>query len=233
MENKELEKALSTIETLKAALKKSGDAVAAHFKAAAAHHDGLHKAHMSAHALHKAHGEFVKAKADAMEDGSTEKTYFGKVAEHHMAKAEHHKAVAEIHKAEAERLTKAGDGSFTGDMTAGDTTHTDGTPGSLGEAGKGMSVEDMVKQTTSGLVKKSLEMLKSDPTVQDEIRTLVLQGVKSALGQETVPTMAKLFPTSDVPESEIAKGLKLIQRPGSAPINTDEVDPKLADMVGE
>ena len=224
----ELEKAL-------AALKKGGDAMKSHMKMMAAHHDEMHKAHAEMCETHKAHAGMCKAKADAMPDDHADKAYYSKVSEHHTTKAAHHEKMAAMHKACAEKLTKAGDGDFTGDMPPAPSG--DGTPASLGDAGKATGVEDLIKQTTTGLVTESLKMLKSDNTVQDAIRQMVLEGVKKALGGTAVPDSVRLFPPT-APQGDLLKGLTLVNRPGGAPlpgeqqIDADKMDPKVADLIG-
>ena len=82
----------------------------------------------------------------------------------------------------------------------------------------------MVKSTTTGLVHSALEMLKTDPAVQDEIRKMVLSGVRSALGDKIVPDAVRgIIPARP--------GLELVPRPGGAEIPTTGIDPKLQKFI--
>ena len=195
---------LTTIE----GLAKAFAGLKGHFTKAAAHHGALAE-------CHKAHGEFVKAKHEAMDDGDPHKDFFGKVAAHHTTKAALHKAHSEHLEEIASGLSEEKEGEKTAAVEAS------GAPESTG-------VEAMIKETTAGLVKKSLEMLNSDPEVAAEIRKMVLDGVKAALGDKIVPDHVR----GVVPEHP--GGLRLVPRAGAAPVDTgiENVDPTLTKLVG-
>lgn len=207
-------------------LAKAVSGLASHFKKAAELHKAKAVAHDALAKAHKGHAEFCKAKFDGMDDGDAHKAYFGKVHEIHKAKAAHHDALSALHKAHAEHLDTLGDG-LGEDKTAAAKVAAAAAPAPViatdPNAAPG-SVEDMVKSTTTGLVQSALEMLKSDPTVQDEIRKMVLAGVTSALGDKIRPDSVRgVLPARP--------GLELVPRPGGAEIPLAGVDPKLAKFV--
>lgn len=181
-------------------------------KAAAAHHS-------AAAAHHESHAAFHKTQHEAMDDGHEMKAHVGKVHEHHVAKAAHHKAMATAHSAHADGATKLA-AAFGDDapIKKGETTTSD-TAAPNG-------IEGMVAETTKGLVSKSLEMLQTDPTVQDEIRKMVLEGVKAALGDKIVPN-----PAVAVTPTNAMDHLRLVPRAGSAaPIEKAQVAPENEEM---
>ena len=212
---------LDTIDGLAKAL--SG--LANHFKAMAGHHDAMHKAHTEM-------GAYAKAKHAAMADDDVNKAFMGKSADHHEAMAACHKAASDqcmgthvsmgaseddaAKAAAAATLAKA-QADEAARIAAGGAPITTPT-----------GVEDMIKQTTTGLVKKSLEVLNTDPDVANEIKRMVLEGVRNALNGEIVPDGAhrvfKQAPTGQRPT--------LLPRPGSADINKDDIPAELQDMVG-
>jgi len=206
-------------------LAKAFSGLASHFKKAAAHHKALSEAHAGLAEAHKAHHEFVKAKHESMDDGDAHKAYFGKCAALHKSKHEFHAGKAALHKAHAEHLDTLGDNVGEEKIAAVKATTTEPVVKAADPvAGAPGSVEDMVKSTTTGLVHSALEMLKTDPAVQDEIRKMVLSGVRSALGDKIVPDAVRgILPTPP--------GLQLIPRPGGAEIPTTGIDPKLQKFV--
>lgn len=226
-------------------LAKVGAGLAGHFTKAAAHHDGLHKAHDALHKAHAEHAAFVKGTHDAMDDGHEMKGYMAKAHEHHTAKAAHHKALSDMHKAHAEHLASlAKDFSDSGahEMPAGKTeqpvltkTEPAAPPVTPAEpvAAAPTGIDAMVKETTAGLVKKSLEMLNSDTAIQDEIRKMVLEGVRSALGNKLVPTeVHSVLP--DIPQRSRpgnTDGLQLVPRAGGPEIDTKDVPHELRQLV--
>ena len=212
-------------------LKKMHKAIAAHFHKAAAHHDAMA-------ALHKDMGEHCKAKCDSMDDGDVHKAFFGKSASHHVAKADLHKAhgdhlraaateleahAAEEDKEKAQKAAGVDPGAAA--AAAGSTSSAAVASSADPNANSQTSVDAMIRETTQGLVKTSLEMLKTDSTVQDEIRKMVIEGVRTALGDKTIPDHVRVIGPA------APQGATLIGR-DSKPINTDNIDPKLADMVG-
>ena len=196
-------------------------------KKGAAFHKALAETHKAMAAEHLAHGEFCSAKADGMEDGDPHKGYFGKAASFHKSLAANHTAIAALHAAHAE--PDGDEEKVAAAKAAGAPTPAPAVvvapaePGvAIPEAG---SVESMVKETTTGLVKSALEMLKSDDTVQAEIRKMVLAGVQSALGDKMVPdSIHAILPTNP-------NGPRLVPRPGGAEIPTAGVDPQLRKFV--
>lgn len=207
---------LKTIEELA----KAAEGLAEHFSKAAAHHAALAEHHKGMH-------EFAKAKHEAMADDDVHKGYFGKVAELHKAKHELHKAHSEhlsgmcaTQKGIAPPTIKAADSAAPAPVADPNVPATGG-------------VEAMVKETTTGLVKSALQMIQTDPTVQDEIRKMVLEGVKSALGNQIVPdSVRQVLPT---PPGEIPQGLKAVYRKGQPQIgeadDVEKVDPSLRELV--
>jgi hypothetical protein len=203
-------------------LAKAVTGLASHFKKAAELHKAKATAHTALATAHKGHAEFCKAKFDGMDDGDAHKAYFGKVHEIHKAKAAHHDALSALHKAHAEHLDTLGDGLGEEKTAAAKSAVVPAIPADLNAAPT--SVEDMVKSTTTGLVQSALEMLKKDPTVQDEIRKMVLAGVTSALGDKIRPDSVRgVLPTRP--------GLELVPRPGGSEIPLTGLDPKLAKFV--
>ncbi len=190
-------------------------------------HQALAETHKAMAAEHQAHGEFCSAKADGMEDGDAHKGYFGKAASFHKALAANHSSIAALHAAHAEP---------DGDEEKVAAAKAAGAPAPAAAvvvapaepnaaAPDSGSVESMVKETTTGLVKSALEMLKSDDTVQAEIRKMVLAGVQSALGDKIVPdSIHAILPTNP-------NGPRLVPRPGGAEIPTTGIDPQLRKFV--
>jgi len=203
-------------------LAKAVSGLASHFKKAAELHKAKAAAHEALATAHKAHAEFCKAKHEGMDDGDAHKAYFGKAHDLHKAKAAHHDALSTLHKAHAEHLDTLGDG-LGEDKTAAVKAAAAPVVAADPNAAP-TSVEDMVKSTTTGLVQSALDMLKSDPTVQDEIRKMVLAGVTAALGDKIRPDSVR----GVLPDNP---NLHLIMRPGGPEIPTAEVDPKLQKFV--
>lgn len=222
-----------------------------HLKKAADFHKAKAAAHEKLAAAHSAHHEFAKARHEGMDDGDANKGYFGKVASLHKAKAEHHAALASLHKDHAAHCDGMSDGlseekvqsafkALLGEpATAAPGTTTAPAPAAGGNgngsaspaAPKAQSVEDLVKETTTGLVNESLNMLKTDPTVKEEIKKLVLEGVKAALGSQVVPDGVTLI-NRGLPEH-----LKSVVRPGQPEpgsqhgAEVDKVAPELQALV--
>jgi hypothetical protein len=202
-------KKLETIEDLVKAV----GAFAGHFKKASAHHAALA-------AAHGAHAEFCKAKHEAMPDDHEHKAYFGKVAAHHTVKAALHKAHSEHLEEMANAIPEEKEAAVKV-AAAEEKKEIPITPSSDG-------VAELVKKTTDELVTKSLEMIKTDPTVQETIKEMVLKGVREALGEKIIPDGVQATFRTVAP----SPGLKLIPRPGSAPIEAGNMDPSLQKMVG-
>src|SRR5580765_3839950 len=198
-------------------------------KSAAAHHESLHKHHSEMAA-------FSKGKHDAMDDGHEMKAYMAKAAEHHAAKAAHHLKLHKLHKAHGEECddmakTFSADKALAAAATAGApapaAAATPAAPAAAPTGGDGISA--MVSETTAGLVKKSLEMLNSDPAVQDEIRKMVLEGVRSALGDKIVPTDVRAI-LPDMPGGSAAAPVAH-PRAGAPPVPTADVPPEFRALV--
>ena len=208
-------------------LTKAVGGLAAHFKKTADFHKAAGEHHTAMAEACKAHGEMCQAKHDGMDDGDANKAYFGKAASHHLGKAAHHAALAELHKGQAAHSDTMGDAmGEDGKAAAAKAAVT--TPAA--EPGKapvaGGSVESMVAETTHELVKNALEMVNNDPSVKEEIRKMVLHGVKTALGEKVVPDGIHLL-LPDAPD----KGTRLVQRAGGPDVNTEGVDPMLKTMI--
>jgi hypothetical protein len=226
-------KKLETIEELAKAV----GGLQEHFKKAAAHHAALEKVHADLAEAHKAHGEFCKARHEAAGDDDVNKTYFGKAAAFHTAKSVAHTAKSALHKAHAEHCASMADSMSGGDKAAKDTTQKTAAsdppapapaPTTQDQAladGKS-GVEAMMKETTTGLVKSALQMLKEDPYIQEQIKMIVLDGVRSAVGNEIQP-IPGIHKTIGPPQ-----GLTAVTRKGQPEIpDAEKVDPALADMV--
>jgi hypothetical protein len=179
-----------------------------------------HSLHTAAAVHHDSQAAFHKAAHDAMDDGHEMKAQIGKAHEHHVAKAAHHRAMAETHKT-MEALANNINAAFGSEPEVKKTTTTS-APAPAG-------IEGMVAETTKGLVSKSLEMLQTDPTVQDEIRKMVLEGVRSALGGHIVPDGVRVAIPNNPPD-DVLKHLKLVPRSGSgANLEKADVDPDMED----
>ena len=198
-------------------LAKAASGLSQHFKKAAVHHKSVSETHTALAEAHKAHGEFCKAKHEAMDDGDVHKTYFGKCAALHAAKAAHHLTKSALHKAHAEHLDGLAD-SFGAEPEAVKVAAVKAADND----GKG--VEELIQKTTDSLVTKALEALNNDPKVAERIQEIVLNRVNAALGDKMVPDHVRGV-ISDRP------GIRLVPRPGDAPISTEGVDAKLQKFV--
>lgn len=220
-----------------------GAAAAAHFhKSAAGHHESLHKHHSEMAA-------FSKGKHDAMDDGHEMKAYMAKAHEHHVAKAAHHEALHKLHKARAEECEDMDKATMTTTPSTTPTTKAAGspdpaaatptnpdpanpTPAAEATPATSDGIDGMLKATTTGLVKSALEMLKTDPTVQDEIRKMVLEGVRSALGSKVIPDHVRgVMP--DVPIGSASTEGKLVLRNGAPPVDKAAIPAGFADLFSE
>ena len=201
--------------------------------------------HKAKAALHKAFHEHLKAKHESMADDSVDKAHYAKAAGHHKALADLHEGHAAYHETEAGKATTV-DNSKAEYVSIGKTA--DGVeifklaapkPAAAapavnvaatvttGAAPNG--IEGMVAETTKGLVSKSLEMLQTDPTVQDEIRKMVLEGVRSALGGQIVPTTARSF--FDQPNPNAMDGLRMVPRAGGPSLEKAKVSAEMDEAL--
>ena len=202
-------------------LAKAASDLSQHFKKAGAHHAAVAEHHKAMH-------EFTKAKQESMDDGDVLKTYFGKLSDFHKGKHELHKAHSE-HLAEMCNAYGGGEeGKAAPAPAAKAAAPAPAAPTTEAEAiadGKA-GVEAMMKETTTGLVKSALQMLKEDPYIQEQIKLIVLDGVRSAVGKEIepIPGVHKVIGPP--------QGLQAVPRKGQPEVpNAEKVDPMLADMV--
>lgn len=202
-------------------LAKAAGQLAGSFTKNAEYHKAAHAAHMGEHAHHEAHAAFHKAAHDAMDDGHEMKAHIGKAHEHHVHKAAFHKAMAEHHQAECDAATKLA-AAFGEDSPIQKTAPTTNAATGV-STGAPTSVEGLVADTTKGLVAKSLEMLQTDPAIQDEIRKMVLAGVKASLSGQIVPDNVRAtYPSNPDPAL-----LHLVPRAGSgATLEKAQVEPE-------
>lgn len=184
--------------------------MAAHHKAMADHHLGLHKAHTD-------HAAMCKSKADGMADDHMDKAHHTATHLFHSSAAEHHsnlhKAHMEAHAHHTSMADECDKAASATDLTKGQspvtTTNTPAAPAApatpavdgnqpavAAAAAASDSITDLVKATTNGLVQESLQMLKTDPTVKDEIRKMVLEAVRGALGGKIQPDDVKAIFTA-------------------------------------
>ncbi len=202
---------------------KAVGSIGAHFKKKAEHHDKLAE-------LHKSRHEFVKAKAESMDDCDVHKAYFAKCAEHHLSKSALHKAHGDALR-EAGQALEAFAAEEDAEKTAAQKAAAAATPNPpvAPAAGDGAApgVDSMIKETTTGLVKASLEMLRTDPTVKEELRKMLLDGIRAELGDKIIPDNVRTV----LPAAPAGAGLKMVSRAGGPEIDTSEVDASLAKFV--
>lgn len=212
---------MKKLESLEELVKAAGH-LASHFKARAAHHTAKAAAHESSVTEHTEMEAFHKGMHDGLDDGHADKAYHKRMSEHHAQRKAHHGTLHKLHKDMAARDEEmAGHYGEEKAAAAGSVAKT--TPPAEPVAG---GIEGMVAETTKGLVAKSLEMLQTDPTVQDQIRKMVLDGVKSALGDKIIPDATRGVTPSSAPD-----GVRLIPRGTGAPIEKTKVDASHEDML--
>jgi hypothetical protein len=186
--------------------------------ALAAHHQGKADAH-SAYAVH------FKAQHDALPDDHDMKAHMAKGHSHHVAMAAHEDGIAKAHGAHAETVKtqidaikalsvewggvkKADEGplarllsSRTGTVTAPVTAPT------------GNVMVDMINETSTQLMAKTLSMMDNDPDVQKAMREHVMKLVAEAVGSTVrPPEVSAVAPTAP------AFGIKAVTRPGQRPL---------------
>lgn len=163
-------------------------------------HAALAAHHGAAATEHTTHAAANKAHHDGLDDGDVHKAMYAKAHTHHVAMAAHHDAIAKAHSGHAEALKGEVDAMKTMAADWGGTTKADsgaasslfarsagGNGGSL-TAASGNPFEDMVKETTAQLAKKTLETFDSDPEVKQFMRETIMKMVGEAIGNTLQPT---------------------------------------------
>jgi len=178
-------------------------------KACAVVHEAKKAAHDEMHTAHKAHAESL-GKEDPHH------AHFHKMAAHHATMAGHEGTQAATHNAEADKcktqvdamkalaaewgVSKASGGPITA-IIGGKTLELPALSG----GGTGNPIQDMVSATSQHLMKKTLEMMDSDPGTMDWMRQTVTKMVAEAIGNTVAPpAVSKVAPTAPT----------LVPRPG-------------------
>ena len=159
--------------------------------AVAAHHDAMKAQHTTTAAQYKAHH-------DGLPNEDVHKAHFAHGHTHHTAMAAHHEAIAKAHADHAATLKTEVDAmksmaaEWNGDAKPGAASSlfarsaaASGTPLSTPS---GNPFEDMVKETTAQLAKKTLETFDNDDEVKQFMRETIMKMVGEAIGNTIVPT---------------------------------------------
>jgi len=197
---------MKKFETVEDLLKAGG--LHSHFQKAAEHNTALAKAHGD-------HSAFLKAKADAMDDGDAHKAFFTKAADHHAM-------VAACYKAQAEHNTAMADN------TDGDKEATKAAPAAPGtpaaaaaaalltsDASLGTEVGAFMKESFQG----AMSELKNDPSFKEIFKNAVMAEAQKLLSGKVVPDGVH----GAIPPNPL---LKLVPRPGG-PSGDNEKEPEV------
>ncbi len=165
----------------------------------AMHHEAIAKAHTGRAADHQAMHE-------AMGNEHEMKAHMAKGAAFHTSMAEHHTALHKVHAAEAEKCkvainslkVLAGDwGGATPGAATSLFSRSAAAAGASLTSPSGNPFEDMVKETTAQLAKKTLETFDTDSEVKQFMRETIMKMVGEAIGNTIVPTnVSAVVPTA-------------------------------------
>jgi hypothetical protein len=196
-------------------------------KAAAAHHEGLAKAHADAAATHK-------AAHDGLDDGDMHKTAHAALAIHHQTMSTHHDGLAKLHAAHADTMKAAAD-SVKADVDNkkafaaewGATVATQVTKAANGTAivvpAGGM--EEKFQSVTEALVAKALESIAQSPKIHEMMENFALDHVNKLLGSKISDKLIPDQVRSIIPPSEAyGSALTAVPRTGQPAMNTEKVE---------
>lgn len=181
--------------------------------AVAAHHDAMKAQHTTTAAHYKAHH-------DGLPNEDVHKAHFAHGHTHHTAMAAHHEAIAKAHADHAAAIKtdvdamKSMAAEWNGAAKPGAASslfaRSAAASGPLSTP-TGNPFEDMVKETTAQLAKKTLETFDNDDEVKQFMRETIMKMVGEAIGNTIVPTGVSAVAPN-------APGVRAVPRAGQQPI---------------
>ncbi len=158
-------------------------------------HEQQAQHHASIANLHKTHAADHQAMHDAMDNSHELKGHMAKGAAFHGAAADVHTAMHKVHADEAVKCKTQQDALKAAATEWGAPgvatslfSRSAAASGAPLTAASGNPFEDMVKETTAQLAKKTLETFDNDVEVKQFMRETIMKMVGEAIGNTIVPT---------------------------------------------